>query len=215
MGIYYAPKTIESLAYNILVRYQQKTGRLLTPPISAESILDVVFDKELRSLLWEPIPEPPGRTILAGLNPEDRLIVLNETRRQIIMETDGLFNSLVAHELGHWTLHVDPAALLQSQIGDMPFIPQFRCDRGEPSSWDEKNAHRFMAYLLLPEDLLIPQATTADLTNWRGVYELRTQFNVTITTMKIRLEELGLVYIDEQGVFFKNRQEAHGQQRLF
>lgn len=43
---------------------------------------------------------------------------------------------------------------------------------------------------------------------------LREQVNVTITALKVRLSELGLVYIDQDGTFHRSREEAKGQQRL-
>jgi len=39
-GKFYNPKTVERLASEVLVRYQRLTGKTLTPPISAEAILD-------------------------------------------------------------------------------------------------------------------------------------------------------------------------------
>jgi hypothetical protein len=213
-GRFFHPKTLERLASEVLVRYQRQSGRPLRPPIRAEELLDVVYADVLNPPLWEAIPEPPGRTVLAGLAPEHRLVVLNETRRQLFAETEGLENTTIAHELGHWELHVDKALLTHEPLPGFSRGLAFTCVRGDPGSWDEKNAHRFMSYLLLPADLLVPRARATDLGSWTGLYDLRPEFEVTITALKIRLQDLGFTYVDRDGTFYASRPEAHGQRRL-
>lgn len=213
-GRYYSAKAIEDLANQLLATFEQERRRALTLPLSAEDIVDDALVDQLGTPLWEPIDEPPGQTILGGLAPQDRLIVLNECRRSLLLKTEGLVNTTIAHEIGHWVLHVD-----QSLI-DHPTLPGFKrdlrytCARGDQTSWDEKNAHRFMGYLLMPRHLLMPLAEQADLTCWPGLYRLREQLNVTITALTIRLSELGLLHIDQDGSFHASREEARGQQRL-
>ena len=197
---FYTAKTLERLACELLIRYQHSTGRPLAAPITAESILDTTFSADLSTPLWDAIPEAPGRTVLAGLAPSERLIVLNETRRQLITETPGLYNTTVAHELAHWMLHVDRAAVGQATLPGLRYELSFTCVRDDASTWDEKNAHRYMGYLLMPRDLLLPAAQSTDLSSWPAVYSLREQFNVTITALTIRLQELGLAYVDRDGV---------------
>lgn len=213
-GEYISDTDLERRASALLGRYRLATGRPLAAPISAEAILEQVLDDELSSPLWDAIPEPPGRTILAGLAPEQRLIVLNEERRAAILGQPGLFNTLIAHEIGHWSLHVDHAALAQRTLFDGTYDLAHATGQGEPSTRDERNAHRFMAYLLLPAELLVPRARQYTFTGWRDVYPLRDEFNVTITVLRIRLEELGFFYVDPQGRFHRSRLEARGQQRL-
>lgn len=214
VGRYYAPQTLEHIARTVLVRYQQRTGRAITLPLSVEHILDAVFPEELNPPLWDALPEPAGRTVLAGLAPAQRLIVLNDDREQLITGTAGLYNTLLGHELGHWLLHVDRARVDQRPLPGVRYELRFSCVRDDASSWDEKNAHRFMGYLLMPGDLLAPQATALELTGWPAVYRLREQFDVTVTALRIRLEELGLLFVDGVGTFHGTRREALGQQRL-
>ncbi len=213
-GQFYSSAQLESLACDLLVRYQRKAGQSLSPPISAERVLDFALDDDLRPLLWDVIPEPPGRTILAGLAPGQRQIILNESRQQLILGTPGLFNTLIAHEIAHWILHVDHALLDQACLFDMPSTLSIVCEHGSSESWDEKNAHRFMAYLLMPRELIAPRAAATDLLHWREVYALRKEFDVTVTALVIRLEELGFAYVDGAGNFFPSREEAMGQNRL-
>jgi len=213
-GEYFSDATLERLASELLGRYRRATGRPLSAPISAEAILEQVFDDELGSPLWDAVPEPPGRTILAGLAPEQRLIVLNEDRREVILGRPGQLNTLLAHEIGHWELHVDRGNLAQKPLFTGEYALE-HTDTGEPSSRDERNAHRFMSYLLLPAELLVPRARGRMFDGWHDVYRLRDEFDVTITVMHLRLAELGFLYIDPQGNFHRSRQDARGQQRLF
>jgi Zn-dependent peptidase ImmA (M78 family) len=67
----------------------------------------------------------------------------------------------------------------------------------------------------MPKTLLLPRAARVDLQNWRGLYQLREDFGVTISAIKVRLEKLGLTYVDNDGRFHKSRQEAGGQTFLF
>ena len=67
----------------------------------------------------------------------------------------------------------------------------------------------------MPGALLLPKARNIDLRNWRALYGLRDEFGVTITAMRVRLEKLGLTYVDDDGRFHRSRQEAGGQHPLF
>jgi len=89
---------LDAIAARVLSRYQQVTGEALVPPIQSEQLLDVVFGNELSSPLWDELAEPPGRTILAGLAPAQRMIVFNARRRELLTGTPGLLNDTLGHE---------------------------------------------------------------------------------------------------------------------
>ena len=67
----------------------------------------------------------------------------------------------------------------------------------------------------MPKTLLLPRAARLDLQSWHDLYKLRDDFSVTISAMKVRLEKLGLTYVDDDGRFHKSHQEAGGQTSLF
>jgi hypothetical protein len=71
-------------------------------------MIDDTFDLRL---LWAPFEEEAILQPLAGLQPAERRIVINEQRRAWFDEHPGALNFTLAHELGHWDLHVDHAAL--------------------------------------------------------------------------------------------------------
>ena len=42
------------------------------------------------------------QSILAGLDPNNKTVVFNESRLALIEETPGLYNTVLGHEAGHW-----------------------------------------------------------------------------------------------------------------
>ncbi len=210
-GQFYYPGRLEYLANELLGVHECKKGSPVEPPIEAELVAENVG----LDMLYENIPEEPGRTILAEIRPRVRRIVVNERRLNLIEGTPGYLNTTIAHELAHWWLHVDHAALNNDALPE--FIHSCAPSRREDGrdKRDEYNADELMSYLLMPKTLLLPRAARVDLQSWRGLYKLRDDFGVTISAMKVRLEKLGLTYVDDDGRFHKSRQEAGGQGPLF
>lgn len=210
-GQFFYPGRLEYLANELLGIYERKKGSPVEQPIQAELVAESVG----LDMLYEEIPEEPGRTILAEIRPKRRLIVVNERRLKFIEEFPGYLNTTIAHELAHWWLHVDYNALNHAALPD--FIHSSAPTRPEDSrdKRDEYNADELMSYLLMSKTLLLPRAARVDLQGWRGLYRLRDDFGVTISAMKVRLEKLGLTYVDDDGRFHKSRQEAGGQGVLF
>jgi Zn-dependent peptidase ImmA (M78 family) len=210
-GQFFYPGRLEYLANELLAIYERKKESPVEPLIEA----DMVAESVGLDVLYEEIPEEPGRTILAEIRPKARLIVVNERRLQFIEQFPGYLNTTVAHELAHWWLHVDHAAL--DHVALPNFIHSSAPTRPEDGrdKRDEHNADELMSYLLMPKTLLLPRVARVDLQSWRGLYQLRDDFGVTISAMKVRLEKLGLTYVDDDGRFHKSRQEAGGQTSLF
>lgn len=209
-GQYFSPKKLESLADDLLARYERECGSTVQPPIQAESIAESIG----LNILWDEIPEEPGTTTHGALIPEKRLIVLNESRLQLLESTQGLYNTTIAHEIGHWVLHVDHAALDHASLPELAYDTSPAPESGR-DKWDERNAHQFMGYLLMPSRLLTPNLKRQNLQDWRNLYHLRETFDVTPTALKIRLEKLNLTYLDPERKFHKSKQEAGGQNPLF
>ena len=107
-----ADAEIERRANRLLGRYEAQYEPISNPPIPVECILEDVLDL---GILWDTIPEEPGQSILAGLDPNNKTVVFNESRLALIEETPGLYNTVLGHEAGHWEAHVDPALLDQTQ----------------------------------------------------------------------------------------------------
>lgn len=206
----YREASVEKLAWDTLMKYSAISQRPPVLPIPTVRIAEDIFDF---GILWEPIPEPEGQTVLAGIAPTERLIVFNETRRPLFEDTPFLENTVLAHEIGHWQLHVDQDALQHPLLDgfDRPF--QFVCQRGGDST-EEREAHWFASHLLLPRNLLATYVTGMEIRSLFDMYRLRDQLHVTITVMRIALERMGRAYVDESGAVFPSKQEYHGQLRL-
>lgn len=210
-GKWFESEELEKRARELLSIYKRRSKALPLLPIQA----DLVAESVGLDILWEEIPEEPGTTILAEIRPDQHLIVVNQSRRTVLDDTFGLYNTTVAHELGHWWLHVDHVALGHEELPGYirSFAPPRRTDGRDQR--DERNAGEFMGYLLMPHSTLLRKSKGLDLQSWPGFYRLRDDFGVTTTAMKIRLEKLGLTYIDGNGQFHKSRQEAYGQNSFF
>jgi hypothetical protein len=73
-----------------------------------------------------------------------------------------------------------------------------RWEKGEDPPQIRRAVDRYAAVLLMPADIVRSKAEGMDLGSWRTVALLAEQFEVSKTAMRIRLEEIGLIYgVDE------------------
>jgi len=229
---------IEEIAAQRLAEFQRDSGRPLSPPIP----IDLVAEKVLGlDFLWESIDELPGETILGGLIPKKKLIVLNEKHKALFAEKPGLERSTKGHEMGHWGLFIDkasldhptlfqdggagPFALRSSPAGEVEIIKMLESDpvgrellrkiQSRADEPDEARAvNRYAAALSMPRGLIREEAMKIDRTRWPNLYRLAERFEVTISALRVRLEQLGLLYVDEDGKLYDSRDEASGQMTL-
>lgn len=202
---------VETRAWQILARFCQSSGLSPSLPIPVERIAEDLYDF---GILWEPIPEPEGRTVLAGLAPQDRLIVFNETRRTLFDGTPFLYRTVLAHEIGHWELHIDKDAFHHPYLPGFERSLSFVC-HSAGDAWEEQHAHWFASHLLLPRSLLQGAIPRGHRYSYQEMYSLRDSCQVTITMMTIALESIGVVYVDDDGGIHSSKQESQGQRRLF
>jgi hypothetical protein len=229
---------IEDLAHARLSEFQRVVGCPLSIPIP----IDLVAEKVLGlDFLWDTIDELPGETILGGLNPKERLIVLNEKRRNLFSEKPGLERSTKGHEMGHWDLFIDkgsldhpilirggsscPFAFRHSSKGDvavmkvlrqhpesLELLRELKSRTDEP---DEKRAvNRYAAAISMPRNLLYEEVMKIDRMKWSNLYRLAEKFDVTISALVVRLEQLDLIYVGEDKRIHESRSAAMGQTTL-
>lgn len=105
---FYRNEQIEQIAEQRLHEFQQKLERPLSLPIDVELFGELVLDL---SILRDEIEELPGDEVLAGLRVADRLIVMNEGRKQEMEAKPGRRRLTEGHEMGHWDLFVDKSKL--------------------------------------------------------------------------------------------------------
>ena len=63
----------------------------------------------------------------------------------------------------------------------------------------------------MPRQLVREEALKINRTAWPELYRLAEKLQVTITALTVRLEQLGLLYIDEQGRLYESWGVAAGQ----
>ena len=232
---FYRNEQIEVLARDRLADLEQAIGHSIIPPVP----IDLLAEKVLRlDFLWEIIEELPGEMILGAIVPKKRLIVLNEARRDLFLKKPGLERSTKGHEMGHWDLFVDkatldhprlfqndddgPFALRSSGVGEVAVLSILEASfegqellrkmRQRADEPDEARAvNRYAAAISMPNRLLCREAEKIDRTQWRCLYDLARKFQVTISALRVRLEQMDLLYVTPDGKLFESRDAAQGQ----
>lgn len=219
---------------------QERLGRPLTPPIP----LDLIAEHSLKlDFLWDDIEELPGETILGGFCPDSRQIILNDRHRDLFLQKPGLERSTKGHEMGHWDLylrhtdHDHPRLIDNSASAPMCFrgcstgnvavlkalmtlpdgrelVRRLHARADDPDT--ARAVNRYAAALSMPADVVRAEVRDIDRTRWANLYRLAERFEVTITALKVRLEQLDLLALGEDGkTLYKCRAEAAGQGSLF
>jgi Zn-dependent peptidase ImmA (M78 family) len=179
----------------------------LQPGFDVERLLDRLG----LGLVWEDVPDDRGR-VLGQLIPDQRVVVLNERHLQALEEKDGrLRRYTVGHEVGHWEFHAEAA-----RSGTLRLLAGGRtwCRDGSPDPV-ERQAEMFSAALLIPRDRLRAALPKRPWRGWPTIYDLADLFVVNVTPIRIRLERLGWVHLDEDGGPVSGPRPASGQGQLF
>ena len=234
---FYRNAAIEERAEQRIAELEALLGRAVEPPIPLELIAEHMLGLDI---LWEEIEELPGELIYGGLRMEEKLIVLNEKRRGLFEEKPGLERSTKGHEMGHWDLFGtkdQPGQLVMfeedtrfvrrsSPAGDLrvmraliktpegqELLRQIQKRADDP---DEARAvNRYAAALSMPKRLITEEALKVDRRSWPPLYRLAERFEVSITALKVRLQQLNLLYLDDRGRLFESIEQATGQRSLF
>ena len=184
---------IERQAQDVLRDVQTKRKRPLKwPPIDATIVAESLgLDVE-----WFTIPPDAQGSIAAMILPLERKIVINEAISQL---RGGFGQSTLAHEVGHWMLHIDRYAVgnfieradPNIEIAVEPFL----CRSVSSQQGIEWQAQYFASCLLMPRDVLEQSRKGRNLTNWNHLYPMAEEFGVTISNLTNRLQDLRWIYI--------------------
>ena len=85
-----------------------------------------------------------------------------------------------------------------------------RADRGD----EARAVNRYAGAILMPQQLLRAEFDARRPRSWPELYRLREKYNVTISALTVRLQQLDLLYVDENGKVHQSKAHATGQQRL-
>jgi Zn-dependent peptidase ImmA (M78 family) len=170
------------------------SGDLFRLPVDA-SIIAEFLDLDI---VWDTIPEDEEGVIAARILPLEKLIEINENIPQL---RGGFGESTIAHEIGHWILHIDTQKVesyirLQQKGVDVQVKP-FLC-RSSNLARIEWQAHYFAGCLLMPQHILTELQQSKDLTQWQHLYQMASELGVTISNLTTRLQDLGWISLDSK-----------------
>jgi Zn-dependent peptidase ImmA (M78 family) len=149
-------------------------------------------------VVWDKIPDDDKGMIAARILPLERLIEINETIPQL---RGGFGESTIAHEVGHWILHINPKAvdeyLRLPQTEKTIKIEPLLCRNEVNLSGIEWQAQYFASCLLMPQFKLEEVCQGRNLNQWTQLYEIASELGVTISNLVHRLKDLGWIEILE------------------
>lgn len=198
---YLAPAQLEARAAELWRRFG------LAPGFDAEVLVDAL---EL-GLLWQPLDDGDGGKVFGALIPWEGVVVLNERHRDLLEAKPGLRRFTLAHEIGHWLLHVDRS---HAQLAFVDGVERMWC-REQSKDSPERQAEAFAGYLLSPTDQLKGRLPPAPWAGWSPVYRLAELFGTTPTAMVVRLESGRWAHRNAAGVPTSGPRPVPGQPSLF
>ena len=190
---------IETIATELLVRMEQTPKYAPTWPLDASRVAEFLG----LDVVWDRIPNDEQGKIAARIFPLERLIEINEE----IPELRGfLGEATIAHEIGHWVLHVNPATLkrvLRLKASGIGIKVKPLLSRS-PSAIRgiEWQADYFASCLLMPRYILQEKRLQRDLTKFQHLEEMAQELGVSSSHLLYRLQDLELdVSSDERSSY--------------
>ena len=184
---------IEACALDIWLQMERSQNKLQLP-IDA-SIIAEFLDLDL---VWDSIADDEQGAIAARILPLEKLIEINENIPQL---KGGFGESTIAHEIGHWVLHIDTekidSYLRLKQKGVDVKVKPFLC-RSSNLARIEWQAQYFAGCLLMPQHILKELKQGKDLSKWQHLYQMAGELGVTISNLTTRLKDLGWIHLDAQ-----------------
>ncbi|MDY7015916.1 MAG: ImmA/IrrE family metallo-endopeptidase, partial [Cyanobacteriota bacterium] len=160
---------IEQQATDLRTQIQAQRQRPLKGRFVAETVADFLD----LGVVWEKIPPDAEGAIAAIVLPLQRQIVINQN---IPALKGGFGQSTIAHEIGHWILHIDRHAVDQFvdrlDDGVAIEIEPFLCRSVTSQRGIEWQAQYFASCLLMPQLELEKAKVGRDLTRWPHLYAM-------------------------------------------
>ncbi len=203
---------ITAIADRLLIKMRD-AGKIPKWP----QLADLVADYLDLSIVWEDFDAVKDGVIAAKIYPTRGEIYINNAF-PAIRDNSGLYQSTVAHEIGHWVLHINLDAS-ESEIAGVNSIQVGTIDRAlteevflcrglagdktkvvnqkTPEEWREWQAQYFASCLLMPLDKLEEARRGRNLTNWKHLGAIGDELGVTISNLRNRLQDLD--YLEKGG----------------
>jgi len=210
MRTFITPNEMDNIAESVLKDVgMTTTWQGVVQKTDIDSIIEFNYGLEI---VWDNIDYfAPNEVVLAAIIPKRKLIYMNETQKALFMEKMGTMNFSKAHELGHWILHVTD----QQDYEQLSFDEHetFYCRSRSKKPPQEIQADMFAASILMPRDIVcgaVNRLKAVGDVAFTDLYKLKDNFEVSISALTARVQELKLLYIVE-GKIYKTEAEAMGQ----
>ncbi len=184
---------IESHALNVLRQMEATPNYAPTWPLDSSRVAEFLG----LDLVWDSIPDDEQGQIAARILPLEKLIEINENIPQL---RGGFGESTIAHEVGHWVLHINTKEVerkirLQSK-GINVNVEPLLCRSADDIDGIEWQAQYFAGCLLMPQHVLLEFSQDRDLTKWKHLYQMKDELGITISNLLHRLQDLGWIYLE-------------------
>jgi hypothetical protein len=193
---------IENKANDVLLTSKLSLNERIEP--------DKIADFFNLGIVWEKIPADGNGIIAARIFPAQKLIEINEDFPKL-KESRGLEAFTIAHEIGHWVLHInqdEAEGLIQQQELNLEISKEnhlFLCRsiNGATRNNMEWQADYFASSLLMPRNLLEETRKGRNLQSWNHLQLMADDLGVSRSALNVRLQQIGWIYIP------KNSQEIY------
>jgi hypothetical protein len=236
---YFSYKEIEDRAENRVLEYSRKFEAIKEPPVPIDQIIELLFGL---TISWEEIDDNQTIPVWGGLRPTTKEIVLNEKHLAVFKEKPGLERFTKGHELGHWDLFIDKSYLdhpVLPGFNKTDFFINRTAQKGlvqlvrdvliDHDAYKVLKKHlskidppylatavdKYASVISMPCFLLTPIAKDLNLKHWPSLYELAKLFDVTISALTVRLQQLKLIFISKDNSIHNSKEEYYGQGNLF
>lgn len=174
-------------------------------------------------IVWEKIPADGDGIIAAKIFPTQKLIEINKDFPRL-MESRGLEAFTIAHEIGHWVLHInqdEAEGLIQQQELSLDISKEnhsFLCRSINVATRNNREwqADYFASSLLMPRNLLEETCKGRNLQNWNHLRVMADELGVTQSALKVRLQQIGRIWIPENSQEINlGKEPCNTQSKLF
>ena len=198
-------KEIESKAAEVWRQFCIRFGADANYPVPADRIALDLFDADVD---WASLGDGVGdSTVLGKLRAPSfgkrAEILLNlDLINTLFEQSKSLFNTVVAHELGHLVFHVPSGNQLQLGL-DLGVQSEFEVRYSQieilmgntidhsDQWWREWQANTFARHLLIPSEHLSRIVGRSHHVTWPTIYKLSSDFCVTPSMMRVQLIKIG------------------------
>lgn len=171
---------IERIANQIIEEMSQTRNYYPKFPLDASRVAEFLG----LDVVWDFIPPDAEGEIAARILPVQRLIEINENLTQWGL---GLTESTIAHEIGHWVLHINHQEIANYQK------QKIVCHNQQHLKGREWQAQYFASCLLMPKTELKRVSKGKNIYKWSDLYAIAAELGVTISNLVHRLQDLGWI----------------------